>query len=134
MAIVNQSPAIDGSNRVYWRELSENYWLDTQKRFVSALPKSPNQPLADTPLSQQRLIRLTLDNSIPLPQREQASQIFVQSVKQFGVMVSSETANAQYDEYNRRGRDDLDLRRVLGRILDAIEAGKGDRPWADVAS
>lgn len=134
MAIVNQSPAIDGSNRVYWRELSENYWLDTQKRFVSALPKSPTQPLADTPLSQQRLIRLTLDNSIPLPQREQASQIFVQSVKQFGVMVSSETANAQYDEYNRRGRDDLDLRRVLGRILDAIEAGKGDRPWADVAS
>ena len=68
-----------------------------------------------------------------MPQREQASQNFVQSVKQFGVLLSSETVKAQYDEYNKRGPVEQDLRVLLGRILDAIEAAKGDRAWDEVA-
>ena len=87
----------------------------------------------DTPVGQLQLIQHAIDNSKSLPQREQASQKFVQSVKQFGVMISSEAVKAQYDEYNKRGPDDMDLRIVLGSILDAIEAAKGDRPWAEVA-
>ena len=89
--------------------------------------------MADTPVAQLNLIRSAIDNSKPVPQREQASQNFVQSVKQFGVLLSSETVKAQYDEYNKRGPDDLELRHRLGRILDAIEAAQGDRPWTEVA-
>jgi hypothetical protein len=74
-----------------------------------------------------------LDKSLPLPEREHASQIFVQSVKQFGLQLSSETENAQYDEYNLRGPNETDLRVLLGRVLDAIEAAKGKRTWAEVA-
>jgi len=107
--------------------------MDRQSKFVSTQPKSLRSTVVDTPFGQLQLIQIAIDNSRSLPQREQASQNFVQSLKQFGVMISSETVKAQYDEYNKRGPDELDLRIVLGRILDAIEAAKGDRPWAEVA-
>ena len=133
MRIVTQSPLIDSVDRNTWRELSMSYWTERQSRFVSSQPKGFRTMPVDTPVGQLQLIQLATDNSKPLPQREQASQNFVQSTRQFGVMISSETVKAQYEEYNKRGPDDLDLRIVLGRILDAIEAAKGDRPWAEVA-
>ncbi len=133
MSIVTQSPLMDSTNRNAWRELSSAYWVDRQSKFVSTQPKSLRSTVVDTPVGQLQLIQIAIDNSRSLPQREQASQNFVQSVKQFGVMISSETVKAQYDEYNKRGPDELDLRIVLGRILDAIEEAKGDRPWAEIA-
>ena len=133
MRIVTQSPFIDSTNRNTWRELSTTYWTDRQSRLVSSQPKGFRGAIADTPVGQLQLIQIATGNSRTLPQREQASQNFVHSVKHFGVLISSETVKAQYDEYNKRGPDELDLRIVLGRILDAIEAAKGDRPWAEVA-
>ncbi len=133
MQVVTQSLEIDAANRNTWRELSATYWAERQSKFVSTQAKAPNSTAVDTPLGQLKLIQIVTDNSSSMPKREQASQNFVQSLKQFGLMVSSETVKAQYDEYNKRGPDDSDLRIVLGRILDAIEAAKGDRPWAEVA-
>ncbi len=133
MRIVTQSPLMDSADRNTWRELSTSYWSERQSKFISSQPKGFRPTPADTPVGQLQLIQLATDNSKPLPQREQASQNFVQSIRQFGVMISSETVKAQYEEYNKRGPDDLDLRIVLGRILDAVEAAKGDRPWAEVA-
>ena len=131
--IVTQSPEIDAAFRNTWRELSTTYWADRQRKFVSSQAKGLRSTATDTPLGQVQLIQIAIDDSVPMPKREQASQNFVQSLKQFGLMLSSETVKAQYDEYNKRGPDDSDLRIVLGRILDAIEAAKGDRPWAEVA-
>jgi len=133
LQIVTQSPNIDAADRNTWRELATSYWAERQSKFVSSEAKGTNSMAANTPLGQLQLIRIVTDSSISMPKREQASQNFVQSLKQFGVMISSETVKAQYDEYNKRGPDDSDLRIVLGRILDAIEAAKGDRPWAEVA-
>ncbi len=133
MRIVTQSPLIDSADRNTWRDLSTSYWSERQRNFVSSQPKGFRPMLADTPVGQLQLIQIAMDYSKPLPQREQASQNFVQSVRQFGVMISSETVTVQYEEYNKRGPDDLDLRITLGRILDAIEAAKGDRSWAEVA-
>ncbi len=133
IAIVTQSPAMDSANRNTWRDLSLAYWRDRQNKFVSTQPKTVTMNTADTPVAQLELIRLAIDKSKPLPKREQASQNFVQSVKQFGVLLSSETVKAQYDEYNKRGPDDLELRNRLGGILDAIEAAQGDRSWTEVA-
>ena len=133
MKIVTQSPKIDSASRIVWRELAEGYWAERQAIYVSSLPKEPRSKVIDTPVGQLQSIQLAIDNSKSLPQREQASQNFVQSVKQFGLLLSSETVKAQYDEYNKRGPDELELRLVLGRILDAIEAAKGDRPWDEVA-
>ena len=133
MAIVTQSPTMDSDHRNTWRDVSLAYYRDRQNKFVSTQPKASPTIVADTPVAQLNLIRSAIDNSKPVPQREQASQNFVQSVKQFGVLLSSETVKAQYDEYNKRGPDDLELRHRLGRILDAIEAAQGDRPWTEVA-
>ncbi len=131
--IVSQSPFLDSANRNTWRELSDAYWLDRQNKFVSAQPKAAHSTAVDTPVGQLQLIQYSIDNSKSLPQREQASQKLVQSVKQFGVMISSEAVTGLYDEYNKRGPNEMDLKIVLGRILDAIEAAKGDRLWAEVA-
>ncbi len=133
MQVVTQSLDIDAANRTTWRELSASYWEERQNKFVSTQAKAASAMAVDTPLGQLRLIQILTDNSVSMPRREQASQNFVQSLKQFGVLISSETVKAQYDEYNKRGPDDSELRIVLGRILDAIEAAKGDRPWAEVA-
>jgi len=133
MKIATQAPQIDSSSRIVWRELSAGYWAERQGPYVSAQPKAAFATAIDTPVGQLQSIQLAIDNSRSLPQREQASQNFVQSVKQFGVLLSSETVKAQYDEYNKRGPDEIELRLLLGRILDAIEAAKGDRPWDEVA-
>ncbi len=133
ISVVSQSPFLDSANRNTWRELSDAYWLDQQNKFVSAQPKAAHSTAVDTSVGQLQLIQYSIDNSKSLPQCEQASQKFVQSVKQFGVMISSEAVKGLYDEYNMRGPNETDLRIVLGRILDAIEAAKGERLWAEVA-
>jgi hypothetical protein len=53
--------------------------------------------------------------------REQASQIFVQSIRRFGLLISTDTLNAQYDVYNNRGATEPVTRLVMGQILDAID-------------
>jgi CheY-like chemotaxis protein len=133
MKVVTQSPTIDSTHRIQWRELANDYWANQQGQFVSTTPRSSFSATVESPAGQSHLIEIVLDKTKPLPQREQASQIFVQSVKQFGLLISSETANAQYHEYNERGPDEIELRVVLGRVLDALEAAKGIRTWAEVA-
>ena len=131
MMIVTQAAQIDSASRVVWREVSASYWAERQSLYVSSAPKA-RPTVIDTPVAQLQSIHLAIDNSRSLPQREQASQNFVQSVKQFGVLLSSEAVKAQYDEYNNRGPDDLELRVLLGRILDAIEAAKRDGALEEV--
>jgi CheY-like chemotaxis protein len=133
MRIVSQSPSIDPSSRIAWKELAKAYWLDVESALVAKQPKDGFSPVVQSPVGQRHLISIVLDKSQPMPKREQASQIFVQSVKDFGLLISTETANAQYDEYNSRGPTEVDLRGVLGRVLDAIEASRGDKPWSEVA-
>ena len=133
MKIATQTAQIDSASRIVWHELSAGYWAERQSIYVSDIPKSAFSTAIDTPVGQLQSIQLAIDNSKSVPQREQASQNFVQSVKQFGVLLSSETVKAQYDEYNKRGPVEQDLRVLLGRILDAIEAAKGDRAWYEVA-
>jgi len=132
MRIVTQAPQIDSANRIAWSEASRAYWVDRQGQFDLENPKPMQSPLVETPAGQRHLISVVLDKTQSMPKREQASQIFVQSVKQFGLLISTETANAQYHEYNTRGPDEMSLRVVLGRVLDAIEASQGQKSWAEV--
>jgi hypothetical protein len=102
-----------------------------------AVRKDGTSPFADllatTHEEQQNLLRIAADADASVSKREQASRIFVQSVRRFGLLISSETSNAQYDVYNARGENEPVTRAVLGRILDAIEASTGQRSWADVS-
>jgi hypothetical protein len=77
--------------------------------------------LADTQEEQNNLLRVAADASQTPRQREQASQIFVQSIRRFGLLISSDTLNGQYDVYNSRGETEPVTRLVMGQILDAID-------------
>jgi len=77
--------------------------------------------LADTQEEQNNLLRMAADETQTPRMREQASQIFVQSIQRFGLLISTDTLNAQYDVYNNRGETEPVTRLVMGQILDAID-------------
>jgi hypothetical protein len=88
--------------------------------------------MASTREEQQNLLRIAADSTQSVSKREQASQIFVQSVRRFGLLITSEMARDQYDVYNTRGELEPVIRDVFVRILDAIEANNGQRSWSEV--
>lgn len=133
MLMVNDSPKIDAASRIAWRDAAQYRFDKVNSQRLVLEKKAPSERLADSSRAQTQLLQIAADNSVSVLKREQASQIFVQSVRQFGLLISTDTANAQYDVYNERGSKDPIIRNVMGRILDAIEAGNGSRPWTEVA-
>ncbi|AMV32259.1 hypothetical protein VN12_09060 [Pirellula sp. SH-Sr6A] len=121
-------------DKVFWKEEAGRFREVQLGKLVTAPKKPPVQSkIPQTPVGQRELILKVLDSAIPLPEREQASQLFVQSLRQFGLQVSSETADGLYDVYNERGKSEVDTRQLLSRMLDAVEASRGDREWGAIA-
>jgi hypothetical protein len=133
MDSVSPSPQIEESDVIRWKDWVEQWNLKSRSMLVHTPQRQDQVDRFDTPLAQKRLLGRSLDKELPLPDRQQASQFFVQSVRQFGLLLSSETADAQYDVYNDRGRSEPETKAILGRILDAIEASRGARDWSTVA-
>ena len=126
-------PRAETEQRIVWRESAINYF---KKMHPESLQKGANTFVSLTASSrdeQQNLLRIASDDAESSAKREQASRIFVQSVRRFGLLITTEMANAQYDVYNARGENEPVTRAVLGRILDAIEASNGQKSWSDVA-
>ncbi|XZE33497.1 hypothetical protein SH501x_004281 [Pirellulaceae bacterium SH501] len=120
-------------DKIFWKELAGTFREVQLGKLVKA-PKAPvPSRVPQTPVGQRELILKVVDGTLPLPDREQASQLFVQSLRQFGLQVSSETADGLYDVYNERGKNEVDTRRLLSRMLDAIEASRGERDWSSTA-
>ena len=114
-------PRATPEDRIVWKDNAVNY-------LRAAHPENPSLPnsgvsirLADTQEEQNNLLRNVGDASQTPRQREQASQIFVQSIRRFGLLISSDTLNGQYDAYNSRGESEPVTRLVMGQILDAID-------------
>lgn len=126
-------PRAETEQRIVWRESAINYF---KKMHPASMQKGANTFVSLTASSrdeQQNLLRIASDDAESSAKREQASRIFVQSVRRFGLLITTEMANAQYDVYNARGENEPVTRAVLGRILDAIEASNGQKSWSDVA-
>lgn len=129
---VADHPAITREARIIFRESANNY-LNTF-RSPSSSNRSPSSDMlvANSREQQNLLLRIASDSTETEAKREQASRNFVQSVRRFGLLITSEIAQDQYDVYNQRGESEPITRAALGRILDAIEASEGKRPWSDV--
>lgn len=126
-------PRAEAEQRIVWRESAINYF---EKMHPESLQKGANTFVSLTASSreeQQNLLRVISDADESSAKREQASRIFVQSVRRFGLLITTEMANAQYDVYNARGENEPVTRAVLGRVLDAIEASNGQKSWSDIA-
>jgi hypothetical protein len=126
-------PRTETEQRIVWRESAINYF---KRMHPESLQKGGNTFVSLTASSreeQQNLLRIIAEAEESTAKREQASRIFVQSVRRFGLLITTEMANAQYDVYNARGEIEPVTRAVLGRVLDAIEASNGQKSWSDVA-
>lgn len=118
-------PRATPEDRIRWKENAANYFRQRDPQGPTLDPTGVSIRLADTQSDQQNLLRIAADSDVPAKRREQASQIFVQSVQRFGLLISTDMINAQYDVYNTRGETEPVTRLVVGKILDAIDAEYG---------
>lgn len=114
-------PRATPEDRIFWKDNAVNYLRAVYPQNPSLLNSGASIRLADTQEEQNNLLRIVADASQTPRQREQASQIFVQSIRRFGLLISSDTLNGQYDAYNSRGETEPVTRLVMGQILDAID-------------
>jgi hypothetical protein len=76
-----------------------------------------------TARSQKRLVDTASQIALPLSLRQAAAAAFARAVAQRGVLLTSPQILEQYDRYNASAALDGDTQRILGDILDSIEAG-----------
>ena len=114
-------PRATPEDRILWKDNAVNYLRAAYPQNPRLLNSGASIRLADTQEEQNNLLRIVADASQTPRQREQASQIFVQSIRRFGLLISSDTLNGQYDAYNSRGESEPVTRLVMGQILDAID-------------
>lgn len=114
-------PRAAPEDRILWKNQAANYLRVAHPDIQVSEATGVTVRLADTQEEQNNLLRVASDMGQTPRQREQASQIFVQSIRRFGVLISTDTLNAQYDVYNTRGANEPVTRLVMGQILDAID-------------
>jgi hypothetical protein len=75
-----------------------------------------------SPQAQQALVNLASQPVVPIVSRSAAADAFRMNVGLHGVLLTSDEILTQYDRYNASESADADTQRVLGSILDTIEA------------
>lgn len=81
-----------------------------------------------TPRAQRTLVNVASTVTLPLELREAASQAFSRSVDHFGILLTTSEIELQYDRYNQSAALDEATQKLLGSILDRLEAGAGPPP------
>lgn len=74
-----------------------------------------------TPESQVRLLDAVSLEARPLEARRAAAEAFAASVREHGVLLTSEQVRRQYDRYNLSATAPAETQELLGSLLDAIE-------------
>ena len=75
-----------------------------------------------TPGSQRTLVDLASRSTLPFDLRMAAVESFRTSVEHFGILLTTTQVTRQYERYNESERLDASTQRVLGLLLDCIEA------------
>ena len=75
-----------------------------------------------SPASQRALIDLAGRATQPLELRQAAMVGFRKSIQRHGILLTTEEIRKQYDRYNQSQYQDVATRKILGQILDCIEA------------
>jgi len=75
-----------------------------------------------SPLAQRALVAVASQNTRDLRERQAAAQAFDIAVQRRGLLLTQDEILLQYDRYNRSATLDRETQRVLGAVLDAIEA------------
>lgn len=72
--------------------------------------------------SQRTLVDYASESALPMEARQRAAKGFQSSVQSNGILLKSSEIQRQYDRYNASEQDTRESQKVLGDILDAIEA------------
>jgi HEAT repeat protein len=75
-----------------------------------------------SPRAQRALVTLASQNSRDAGQRKAATEAFSEAVQRHGLLLARDDILLQYDRYNQSAKRDAETRRILGTILDVIEA------------
>ncbi len=96
----------------------------TRLLYLPGFAESASQILASlgTPAAQRELVNFASQSGLPVDEREKAVEAFVQSVKTGGTLLTTVEIQQQYDRYNASKNEPEATQKVLGTILDAIEA------------
>ncbi|MCA9239175.1 MAG: hypothetical protein KDA37_03200 [Planctomycetales bacterium] len=81
-----------------------------------------------TPASQLELAQLASHSVLPIAARDEAAAAFQESVKRHGLLLTTTQIVAQYERYNASETEDKETQRVLGALLDSIEANRTTQP------
>jgi CheY-like chemotaxis protein len=87
--------------------------------------------LLATPDAQRTLIDFANQTARPLLDRQSAAEAFAAAVRLRGILLTRGEILAQYDRYNESANADVETQKLLGSILDAIEAPSQSKPDAD---
>ncbi len=100
-----------------------------QDRLIDALYTAELSPTAaallagiGSPRAQSALAELAAQDNLPLVQRRAAATAFDQSIQSFGVLMTRNEIQQQYDRYNASRELSEETQQILGGLLDSIEA------------
>lgn len=85
---------------------------------LRAIAVLQQQPTAE---AQKGLVDLASSPAEPLPARKAAVAAFAYAARQWGILLTTEEIQRQYDRYNQSASLDAETQQVLGRILDILE-------------
>ncbi len=77
-----------------------------------------------TPASQLELLAAVNRRTEPIANRQAAAAAFSKSVEDFGVLLTTDQIQHQYDQYNSSKAADAETQAVLGTVLDVIESNR----------
>ena len=77
-----------------------------------------------TPKAQRELINFASQSGYPIEDREKVVQAFAKSVKLGGTLLTTREIQQQYDRYNASKTEPEETQKILGSILDVLEANK----------
>ena len=75
-----------------------------------------------TPDSQRELVNFASQSGLPVEDRKKVVQAFADSVATGGTLLTTVEIQQQYDRYNASKTEPEESQKVLGAILDVIEA------------
>jgi hypothetical protein len=100
-------------------------WEKELAEIAVRLPMQSQLPLLGnmgTVESQQLLISVAANTSAAADTRNQAAQLFTQTVAKHGLLLNREAIRKAYDLYNNQGPNDPATVTALGKVLDAVES------------
>jgi len=71
--------------------------------------------------SQEALANFASQSGFSIKQRETATKCFADSVERFGTLLTTDQIQQQYDRYNASETDSVEVQKLMGQMLDAIE-------------